>query len=132
VWIAGAQFQVGQTLSGFRVPDYDDEGRLKSLVLGDEAVALTDTLIQISGLKLEMYRLGIMETRVTSPICVFDKQSNSATSTSSVRIARGNLIITGEQYTWETKTQRFVIEKKARVVIQGKPRSKPLFPGVDP
>lgn len=131
-WIAGAQFQAGQTLTKFRVPDYDDEGNLKSLVLGDEAVAQTETLIQISGLRLELYKQGVLETRVTSPICLFDRVSNSATSTSSVRIARGNLIITGEQYTWETQTQRFVIERNARVVIQGKAKAKSLFPGGAP
>jgi hypothetical protein len=133
-WIAGAQFQAGQTMSKFRVPDYDDAGELKSLVLGEEATALTETLIRINGLRLELYRQGVLETRVTSPVCVFDRASNSASSTSSVRIARGNLVITGEQYTWETQTQRFVIERNARVVIQGKGKEKArsLFPGGAP
>lgn len=130
--IACAQFQEGQTLSGFRVPDYDEEGNIKSILLGEHAVALSDSLIHITELKLELFRKGERESLVTSPFCVFDRKVNAVSSTSSVRIVRSNLIITGEHYTWETKGQRFVIEKNARVVIQrGSKREQPFF-GVKP
>lgn len=114
------------TVSGFRYPDYDPNGVLRSLVLGESAKVLNESKVEIAALQLEIYRADKVETRVTSPFCVFNPQTRAARSESSIRIVRENLTITGEGFSWEPEAQRFVIENKARVVIQGLSKKPPV------
>ncbi|MDZ4198530.1 MAG: hypothetical protein U1E27_04500, partial [Kiritimatiellia bacterium] len=137
IWMIGilaawGQFQKGQTVAGVRYPDYDEDGKLKSLLLGEGARMISDTRIEISGLQLKLYRNGEEETQVTSPYCLYDHRNGSVSSTSSVRIARANLEITGEHFSWNTGSQRFLIEKNARVVVQGTVKATPSSLGKKP
>jgi len=123
-WLSGvltgwSQLPKGQTVSGFRYPDYDPEGVLRSLVQGEEAHVLSETKVEITTLRIDIFKGTNVETRVTSPFCLFNPETRSAQSESSLRIVRENLTITGEGFSWDTEAQRFIIEKQARVVIQG-------------
>lgn len=114
---AWAQMQPGMEAGGFRLPDYAEDGTLKSQLFGEYARALSNDLIEIRGLRIEMYKDGQVETRVTSPHCLYDHVRQAAGSTSSVRITRGEVVITGDDYAYSPKRQRFEIHTNARVVL---------------
>jgi hypothetical protein len=120
-WAAGWACFSGyaQEISGFRVPDYDAEGNLKSQLYGDYAQIRPNDEVEITNLKIETFGKGSdPEMLVTSPHCVYNRQSGSARSESALRIARDNMIITGEGYVWDSGSERFVIRRKARVVLK--------------
>lgn len=108
----------GMEVGGFRLPDYAEDGTLESQLFGEHALALSNGLIEIRGLRIEMYKDGQVETRVTSPHCLYDRERQSAGSTSSVRITRGEVVITGDDYLYSPRRQRFEIHTNARVVLR--------------
>lgn len=108
----------GMEVGGFRLPDYAEDGTLKTQLFGEHALALSNGLIEIRGLRIEMYKDGQVETRVTSPHCLYDRERQAAGSTSSVRITRGEVVITGDDYAYSPRRQRFEIHTNARVVLR--------------
>ena len=44
-----------QTVTGFRVPDYDEDNNLKSQLFGDFAKVLPNGVIEITQLKIDFY-----------------------------------------------------------------------------
>ena len=115
---AVAQVQPGMEAGGFRLPEYAEDGTLKSQLFGEYARALSNNLIEIRGLRIELYKDGQVETRVTSPHCLYDRGSQAAGSTSSVRITRGEVVITGDRYSYSSRRERFEIHTNARVVLR--------------
>ncbi len=118
--LAGSQtgLRPGMEAGGFRLPEYAEDGTLKSQLFGDHARALSNNVIEIRGLRIEMYKDGQVETRVSSPHCLYDHVRQAAGSTSSVRITRGEVVITGDDYAYSPKRQRFEIHTNARVVLR--------------
>jgi len=115
---AVAQLHSGQTLSGFRVPEYDPEGTMRSQLFGDVARVLPNDIVEIEGVRLEMYRDGEVETRATSPHSIYDRRTRTVASTSSVRITRGGAVITGYDYRYDPDKETFLIQSNARVVLR--------------
>jgi len=108
-----------QTLSGFSVPEYDKNGKMTSQLFGDLAEVLPDGRVKITNLKIEFYgKDGGVIMRVTSPHCVFYRRSRKVTSNSSVRIARSNMIVTGEGFEWDSKDQRLKIFSNSKLVLK--------------
>ena len=115
---AGAQFREGQVVKGFRLPEYAADGTLKSVITGDTARVIGEDVFEITNLRIELMKDGVVETRVTAPFCRFNRRSNEAQSDESVRIARGEVVITGEGFAWNSAESRFRIERNARVVLR--------------
>ncbi|MBU0679658.1 MAG: LPS export ABC transporter periplasmic protein LptC [Verrucomicrobia bacterium] len=107
-----------QSLSKFKVPEYDDDYNLKSQLFGDFAQFREDGLVEITNLKIEFYRAGIVKMEVSAPSCLYNRDSKEAESESSVRIERENLVVTGTGFTWNPKGQTFHILSNAKVVIK--------------
>ncbi len=116
---ATAQEQAGQTVSGFRLPEYDEQNHLKSELFGDFAKVLPDGIIEITGLKIDFYQDEKVDMTVTSPRCVFNQEKGQAQSDSEVRIARDNMVVTGVGFSWNNSDGRFQIFKQAKVVLKG-------------
>ncbi len=116
-----------QQITGFRVPSYDAENNLTSQLFGDSARILPDGRVDITGLRLEFYSSGetgrVTEMKVTSPRCLYERSSNSATSAAPVRLARDNMVVTGTGFAWMNKEQRMEIYSDAKVVIRDAQRS---------
>lgn len=108
-----------QTVAGFRVPDYDEQNNLKSVLFGDFARILPDGIIEIANLKIDFYREGATNMTVTSPKCIYNQKDNTARSDAGVEIRRESLRITGTGFWWSAKQERFEIFQKARVEIRG-------------
>ncbi len=107
-----------QTVSGFRVPEYDDEGHLKSELFGEFARVLPDGVIEISQLKIDVYNKGQVDMTVTAPQCAYNQKEGLAKSDSDVRIARENMVVTGVGFSWNGQNERFEILNKAKVVLK--------------
>jgi hypothetical protein len=109
---------VGQTVTGFRVPDYDEENNLKSQLFGDFAKVLPDGVIEITGLKIDFYQEGEVGMTVTAPHCKYNQRRGLAESDSDVRIERENMVVTGIGFIWSGKEESFLIRQKAKVVLK--------------
>jgi hypothetical protein len=117
---AGAQqADNAQTVSGFRVPEYDDENNLKSELFGEFARVLPDGVIEISQLKIDVYnKKGKVDMTVTAPKCAYNQKEGLAKSDTDVRIARENMVVTGVGFSWNGQNERFEILNKAKVVLK--------------
>ncbi len=116
-----------QQITQFRVPSYDNENNLTSQMFGDTAVILANGKVDITGLRLEFYSgvasNRLTEMRVTSPRCLYDRNSGSATSDAPVRIARDNMVVTGTGFEWSSRNEKLVIHQDAKVVFNDIKRS---------
>ena len=123
-----------QQVTGFRVPTYDAKNNLTSQMFGDTATILADGRVDITELRMEFYSGTAsnrqIEMRVTSPRCVYNRNSGSATSDAPVRIARDNMVVTGNGFEWNNKEQRLVILRDSKVVLKEAQRS--IEEGVKP
>src|SRR5512136_2849665 len=86
---------LAQTVTGFRVPEYDSENKLKSQLFGDFAKILPDGVIEITQLKIDFYSDGKINMTVTAPRCTYKQKEGMAESDSDVRITREDMVVTG-------------------------------------
>lgn len=118
VLVAHAIDLVGQTVTGFRVPDYDEENNLKTLLLGDFAKVLSDGIIEITELRIEFYQAGKVTMTVTAPQCRFNQKAGVAESDGEVRIANDDMVVTGRGFEWINSDEVFKIRSDTRVVLR--------------
>ncbi len=116
--VALAQMMKDEVAGNFRVPEYDREGNLKSQLLGESARMISKDMVEVSNFKIELFKDGQIETRVTAPHCVYNLRTKNALSPHSVRIMRGDAVITGTSFSYDAAYQRFVIETNAKVVLR--------------
>jgi hypothetical protein len=119
LWTVSGSGQTGSAgIGDFRVPRYDENGVLESVLSGKFAKPLPDGTIDISELRVDFYRDGTnVETTVTAPRCIYDQRRRLARSDSSVRVDAGQMKVTGEDFVCDVRNERFQIRKKARVEI---------------
>jgi hypothetical protein len=115
---ARAQQDAGQTVKGFRVPEYDDNNNLKSELFGDFARVLPDGVIEITQLKINVHNEGKVDMTVTAPKCVYNQKDGLAKSDSAVRISRENMVVTGTGFNWTGQARRFEILSQVKVVLK--------------
>lgn len=121
--VSPAVDMVGQTVTGFRVPEYDAENNLKTLLLGDFAKILPGGVIEIMGLRIEVYQQGKVAMTVTAPHCRFHQKDNRAESDGDVRIANDEMVVTGKGFDWNNKDEVFKIHSQTRVVLRNARRA---------
>ena len=108
-----------QTVAGFRVPEYDENNRLKSQLFGDFAKVLPDGVIEITQLKIDFYSDGKVNMTVTAPRCTYKQKEGRAESDADVRITREDMVVTGKGFAWSGRDEQFRILKEAKVVLKG-------------
>ena len=91
--------ETARVVQDFRIPEYDDQGTMKQLLLGRSAQVRAANVVEIRDMTIEVFKEGALDARITSPHCLYNTKTRSAESTSSVRIARGNIVISGSDYT---------------------------------
>ena len=116
--VAPAQLE-GQSVKGFRLPEYDENGKLKQQLYGETATFLQDGLIQLTGLKIEVFREGEVMARVFSPLCAYDPNRKRAASKDHIRIVTEKAVLTGDGFAWNGENEQFQIFKNARVTLDG-------------
>ena len=108
----------GMEVSGFRVPDYDDQGQLRAQLYGEHAKVLEGGEVEITNLKIEMYKDGEVSMTVFSPHCFFNKDSRQAHSEGRVLIESGLMTIVGRGFTWSAEAGRFEILHDSKVLVK--------------
>ena len=116
----GARAQLeGQNIKGFRLPEYDEDGKLKQQLYGETATFLQDGIIQLTGLKIEIFRRGEVTARITSPECAYDPNRKRAASKDHIRIVTEKAVLTGDGFAWNGENEQFQIFKNAKVTLDG-------------
>jgi len=104
-------------IQGFRLPEYDDEGRLERQATGETARFLQDGLLEVTGLELSLYEEGELALVATSPRCVYDQGKQRAASREPLRVVTDTAILTGDGFAWNGEAEQFQIFDHARLVI---------------
>jgi len=129
VCLALAQTTDRQVITDFRVPEYDDQGKLKNLLRGDFVTIPNSGPIEVHQLKYEVYGTSTQaELNLTAPLCFYDREQGTATSTGAVRIARSDMIITGTGFDFDRRSERMVIKQQVRVVLKGVRKQEGFIP----
>lgn len=108
----------GMEISGFRVPDYDDEGQLRAQLYGEHAKVLEKGEVEITNLKIEMYKDGEVVMTVFSPHCFFNMETKQARSEGRVLIESGLMTLVGRGFTWSAEAGRFEILHDSKVLVK--------------
>lgn len=116
--VAQAQLE-GQMVKGFRLPEYDENGKLKQQLYGETATFLQDGIIQLTGLKIEVFRKGEVTARIYSPECAYDQKRKRAASKDHIRIVTEKAVLTGDGFAWNGENEQFQIFKNAKVTLDG-------------
>lgn len=121
-----AQFASMGEIKDFRIPEFDAAGVLKSEIFGDVAKPLANNQIQITGLRIIMYKNKEVEAILTSEHCTVDRKDRNAFSNADVKIVRGNIVMTGKGFRWGSETQRIEILNNFHMVMVGNVKVWPL------
>lgn len=130
--VAQSQTIPGQTVTGFRLPEYNPDGSLRQQLYGETATFLPEGIIHLTGLRIEFFRGGEMTARVLSPECAYDPNRKRAASRSPIRIITKRAILTGRGYAWNAENEQFQIFQEAKVVLDSRLDKDLLAPATPP
>ena len=108
---------VVQRVKGFRLPQVDEENRIKSQLTGDEAEMYTNDDVHILGARAEMYQDGKVQTTVTASEAYYHRGKDLLTSDSDIRIENRGTVITGIGWWWDRARDKAQIQSAVRVEI---------------
>jgi hypothetical protein len=108
----------GMEMSGFRVPDYDSQGRLRAQLFGEYAKVLEDNEVDITNLKIEMYKEGQVAMTVFLPQCFFNTETRFAKSDGRVLIESETMTVAGRGFIWSSEGGRFEILHESKVLVK--------------
>ena len=111
-----AQF-AGQTVRGFRLPEYNDDGTLRQLLSSESATILEGGLLQLGNPQIELYNHGVVSVRIEAPECAFDQARKRAASREHIRIVTDKAVLTGDGFAWNGENEQFQIFSNVRVSI---------------
>ena len=111
-------FGAGMEISGFRVPDYDEQGELRAQLYGEHAKVRAGGEVEITNLKIEMYKDGEVAMTVFSPHCFFNMETRKARSEGRVLIESGLMTIVGRGFAWSAEAGRFEILHDSKVLVK--------------
>jgi hypothetical protein len=119
--LAGAWAQTldaPRTVKGFRLPQRDEQNRLKSQFLGESAEVQSNGNIRVVGARLELYKEGRLDAVAESSECLYDKAKETISSASAIRIENDGAVITGVGWKWERSEETATILTEAKVVLK--------------
>lgn len=85
-------------ISGFRVPEYDEQGVMTSQLFGERAEMKGDGNVNITGLRIDFYDDGETVMEVTSPFCVYNQQTEEAHSDAPVHADMDRVQMSGRGF----------------------------------
>lgn len=114
----GVAQRAGMELEGFRVPEYNEDGSMKSQLFGERAVLKENGQVEITELKIEFYQPGKSNVTVTAPQCTYERNSRDAESDGPLKIDMQEMTVTGRGFVCEGQEYRFTILNDAKVVLK--------------
>ncbi|HKL22491.1 MAG TPA: LptA/OstA family protein [Tichowtungia sp.] len=132
VFCAGAQEQ-GMELGDFRVPQYDEQGRMTYQLFGERAFLESDGRVNVEGVRVEFYREGNVFMEVSSPYCFYDRDKREVWSDAAVSTEMDDAVLTGTGYRLNVEARTVHVLNKSRLVFAaGMPASEPDSDRSDP
>lgn len=107
----------GMEITGFRVPEYNEQGEMTSQLFGEHAVMGADELVKIEGLRLEFYRDGDVFLHAESAHCFYDRENGLAYSEAPVRAEMDGLLMTGTGFEMQASNRTVHVLNDSRVEI---------------
>lgn len=108
------------TIENLRLPDYGEDGRLRSVMFGERAVK-DGQVVRITQARVELYEEGRLHTTMWAAACAYDMETGILTSDTAVRLTRAGLVVTGEGLHWKNGETVVTILRNVRVAtVQGK------------
>lgn len=107
----------GMEISGFRVPEYDDQGQMTSQLFGDHAELQPGSDVEINGARMEFYRDGEMFMTVRSSHCFYNQKTREAHSEAPVSADMEGVHLTGTGFELDTEGRKVQVLNDSRVVI---------------
>jgi lipopolysaccharide export system protein LptA len=112
----------GSITGGWKLPQYDDANRLRSLISGQSVQALPgSTTLRVEALRLEFFREdGAVEFVAEAPDCTFDLQTRIASSAGPLRArtADQRLVLSGTGFLARPDTSTLVLSNAVRALVQ--------------
>ncbi|HEY1172146.1 MAG TPA: hypothetical protein VGH19_12305 [Verrucomicrobiae bacterium] len=118
-----AQPQMGGKGKGISIPGYDSQNRLSSLLYAKEATPKGNQLVDINGVKAELYSYenGVKTTNivVNSPSCLYDQKAKVATSDQPVQASSGDgkIKLNGVGFRYDQTDSRIIVSNKVVIEI---------------
>lgn len=109
---------IGSVVKGFSVPQHNDEGELISKIAGTQANTVSPNRAVIKELIMEFYNKGEVTMKVTSPQCDYWFLQSRLNTREGVTIERDNMVITAQNFQWEEKEKKGVLQKNVKVIIK--------------
>jgi len=108
----------GMEISGFRVPDYDEQGVMTSQLFGDRAEMAGDGMVKITGVNMEFYKDEEVYMTVTSPHCFFDQKTRKAHSDAPVAADMEGIHVRGRGFKLNSSDRKVQIFNESKVIIE--------------
>ena len=109
----------GLEISEFRVPEYDAQGVMTSQLFGDLAVMGSNSIVNITGLRIEFYKDSNTVMKVTSPYCFYNQKTREAQSDAPVAADMERMHVRGQGYFLKPGDNTVRILNESRVTIEG-------------
>ena len=82
-------------MSGFRLPEYDEEGQIVSQFFGKHAVYDSGGDVKITGVRMEFYRDEEIFLEVKSPHCFYNQKTRDAHSDAPITAEMDGFSLSG-------------------------------------
>jgi lipopolysaccharide transport protein LptA len=115
---AAAQKDLGMEISGFRVPEYDEQGVMTSQIFGDRAEMQGGGEVKITGLRAEFYQDGKTAATVTSPYCFYNQKTREVHSDAPVAAVLDRLTMSGRGFLLKVNESSVHVLDESRVVVK--------------
>ncbi len=108
----------GMEISGFRVPDYDEQGVMTSQLFGDRAEMEGNGMVKITGVNMEFYKDEEVYMTVTSPYCFFDQKTREAHSDAPVAADMEGVHVRGRGFVLNSSDRKVQVLNESKVIIE--------------
>ena len=106
-----------QVFNDFRLPEYDESGRIKTDVRGDQAVMHTNGVMEVTNVRVVFYEDGKPVIRMSAPRCTYYAEKQVVESNSRVLIEHKEILISGVGFRCRLKDRQMKISSAAKVVL---------------
>jgi hypothetical protein len=96
---------IGEPVSGIKIPQYDESGKVSMTLLAGKARKLDDSKVEFDNLKISFTDKEGKEILVEIPHALLDTQTKLLTADSRTVITRDDFDISGEQAEFDTMTR---------------------------
>lgn len=112
-------------IRNFKVPEIDDEGRLKSMLMGAQATIVPGKPMPVEDLRIQFFQPDgkTVKLNIVSPGCVYDPKEGVAVSEQPIRIFGDGFLVSGVGYRYEKDRERMEIHNNVRVRFRRKASS---------